>query len=153
MDQRTDEEKEIAKNETQEFLTLDDVKNELKLSDDKLSDQIDNLIDIANRQITLALLPVVDNIKLLGTGFWEDAATIAMLYFRSLFERRINHNDDEYKSYREEYKDTLKILIGAIKAQPEKSTRTKTAHATASYQSRLLKNIPGMTNDNGAFFD
>ena len=135
---------------TQQFLDLTYVKAELDLDDD-LDSQLLQIIQTSNRQMSLSLLPVLDTTELAGTGFWEDAKTTAFLNFRALFAKRINHNDEDYKSYKEEYKENLKVLINAIKAQPEKATRTKLAYGSASYGSRLLKNIPGMTDDNGLY--
>ena len=139
---------------TQQFLDLAYVKAELNMDgDDDLDSQLLQIVQTSNRQMSLSLLPVLDVAELAGTGFWEDAKTTAFLNFRALFEKRMNRNDEDYKSYKEEYKENLTVLINAIKAQPEKATRTRLAHASASYRSRLLKNIPGMTDDNGSYLD
>ena len=138
---------------TQEFLTLAFVKQQQEITDNQYDSRMTQMVEFSNRQMQLALIPVLDKREFADTGFFEDARNTAFLHFKSLFEKRINKDDETAKSYMDEYKYSLKILIEAIKAQPTKSTRSKVAYGTAVTDSPLLKNIPGMTDKYGRLFE
>ena len=111
---------------TQQFLDLAYVKAELSLDydDDHLDSQLLQIIQTANRQMSLEMVPVLDITKFAGTGIWEDAKTIAFLYFRSLFENRVNRNKEDSESYMSTYKANLKTLIKALISRRSPKTKT-----------------------------
>ena len=139
--------------ETQHFLELNFVKTQLGIEDDdpEYDDQLLQIIESANRRVSMTLLPVLDIRDLESTDFWQDAKTAAFVYARSLFEQRVNKSEEMYKSYKEEYDDTIKILINAIKAQPTKdiSKRSIIAMAGTPLRHRLLDNNYGITDNLG----
>lgn len=142
----------MAEVKTQEFLTLSTVRDSLAITETN-DDRLLPIINSANRQITLALVPVLDNRDLEGTTYWNDASNLALLYFQSVYERRINHAHEEAEAYHREYMASMKFLVAAIKAEPENSKRTVVAYAGAEIQSPLLRNIPNLTDRYGRFLD
>lgn len=142
----------MAEVETQEFLSLSNVIESLALTD-TAEERLLPMIQQANRQVSLLLVPVLDIRKLDDTEYWQDAMNLAMLYFQALFERRINHNHDEGNNYHKEYMQNLKTLVAAIKADPDRSKRTVLAYAGADTNTRLLRNIPSMTDRYGRYRD
>ena len=130
----------MAEVETQEFLTMSSVRDSLGITE-ATDDRLLPIIESANRQITLSLVPVLDIRLLEGTTYWQDASNVALLYFQSIYERRINHNNEEAEAYHQEFMRALKILAVAIKAEPDNSTRTKVAYAGANIRAPLLEDV------------
>lgn len=140
--------------ETQPFLEIDSVKAQLGLEDDELDPQILPLIETANRRMSLALLPVLDIRELESTPFFQDAKNAAMVFFRSLFEQRINKSEEAHKSYKEEYKDAMTVLTNAIKAQPSKDISKRSVLATggAPLRHQLLASNYEITDNLGNYY-
>ena len=70
----------MAEVETQEFLTMSSVRDSLGITE-ATDDRLLPIIESANRQITLSLVPVLDIRLLEGTTYWQDASNVALLYF------------------------------------------------------------------------
>ena len=141
--------------ETQPLLELDSFKSDMGITDDGQDAQILPVLEAANRRISLVLLPVLDIRKLESTDFWQDAKNVALLYGKALYHKHVNHVEEEYKSYKEEYDSSVIVLINAIKAQPVKdiSKRSVLAVGGASIRHRLLDNNPGITDSLGNYFN
>ena len=96
--------------DTQPLLELESVKSQMGLNDDGQDDQILPLLESANRRMSLTLFPVLDITELESTPFFQDAKNVAFIYFRALYEQRINNLEEKYKSYKTEYDDSIKML-------------------------------------------
>lgn len=121
-------------------------------TDDKTnSEKLEAQISQANRQIAKDMIPYLDDIIADDTDFFADCRDAAYDYFRHvrLADDRLYEESEKVLSM---YKYTIKTLKESAKAQPEFSQRTIISHATGSYRTPLLKNIPGMTDTNGVFF-
>ena len=107
------------------FLTQKYILDMTGLSKDIFTQPVLNMIVDANRKVVLSLKPIKDNIILDGTDFFVDAQSAAFLYFYSEYERVILKTTDESKVTYEKYLDCIKLLVDAIKSQPEESKRSK----------------------------
>ena len=124
--------------DTLELLKLEEVKARFGLVDKELPFQNDddrayeasllNLVETANRHLTLDLVPILGQIDLAETGLWQDCQNTAYTYFRSLFERDLNRQMDPAKMYLDDYKDQLKTIKTALMAgMPSRPPRSKLA--------------------------
>lgn len=109
-------------------VTLDDTTNDSTILQFALS---------ANRHISLALRPHIDDQRLAGSQYWQDAANTTFLYFHHLFEHRINNNEKEFEMYLVQYRDALNTLIKGIKA--DRPRRTKTVLVTDDPRKEKLR--------------
>jgi len=129
-----------------QFLTVQYVTSQKGLTTEQFTEQILRIIKDSNRKIVLSLVPIKDDIILDGTVFFPDAQNVAMVYFDSEYERLILKDFDSSEITFKKYKEERNLLIAAIKAQPKESKRNIQATASCSYKSRLLSNIPGITD-------
>jgi len=136
-----------------QFLTHEYITDMTGLAKDQFTEQMLNMISDANRKVILSLIPIKDDIILDGTKFFPDARDVAFLYFYSEYERVILKTTDESKVTFEKYKDAKKLLIDAIRAQPEESTRSKAVTVSCSSSSTLLASIPRITDKNQRLVD
>lgn len=136
-----------------QFLTQEYIIKMLELTKDSFTFQVLTMIKDANRKVVQSLTPIKDDIILDGTKFFVDARDVAFLYFYSEFEFLINKHIDKSKAIFDRYKDARKILIDAIKAQPEESKRTKPVTVSCSSSSTLLASIPRITDEDQRLVD
>ena len=137
---------------TTPFVTLESVKSELGIEDDGQDAQILPIIQRSNRRMSLTLLPVLDTRDPTGSPMFQDAKDTAMIYFRALYEKNVLNQEERYKSYKEEYESSVKVLIAAIKAQPiDLSTKAVIAFATSSTKHPLLNSINNVTDSDGRY--
>ena len=141
-----------SEHNSNQFLTVRYITEQKGLTDDQFTPEILRIIKESNRKVVLALTSVKDDIILDGTKFFADAQDTAYLYFDSEYERTILRIPVEAKDTFAKYKESKDLLLRAIRAQPTESKRTTQATASCSYKSGLLKNINGITDDNGNFF-
>ena len=124
--------------DTLELLKLKEVKARFGLVDKELPFQtVDdkayeasmiNLVETANRHLTLDLVPILGQIDLTETGLWKDCQNTAYTYFLYLFQSQVNHVQEEADRHKKEYKDQLKTLINAVTSgMPGRPSRTKLA--------------------------
>ena len=139
--------------DTQPLLELESVKSQMGLNDDGQDDQILPLLESANRRLSLVLFPVLDITELESTPFFQDAKNVAFIYFRALYEQRVNNLEEKYKSYKAEYDDSVKVLLNAIKAQPIKdvSERSVLGYGGARRRHPLLDSNYGVTDSRGNY--
>ena len=107
------------------FLDYDSFVTELGLKEDR-DDRglVRNLIERANRRVTLELKPYIGEYDFTGSSLYRDAVNAAHTYARALFNRDWNHIHESYHDYKEDFDDQIQILIKAIIS--DRPGRTKT---------------------------
>ena len=134
------------------FITLESFKSEIGIEDDGQDDQILPVIVRANRRMSLTVFPVLDKRDPTGSPLFQDMKDTAAIYCRALYEKNVINQEERYKSYKEEYESSVKILIAAIKAQPiDLSTKSVIAFATSSTKHSLLNSINRVTDKEGQY--
>lgn len=136
----------VNEHNSNQFLTQNYVIEQKGLTSEEFTPQILRLVKEANRKVVLAITPIQDDIILDGTKFFLDAQDAAYLYFDSEYHRTILKLDTEAKDIFAKYKESKELLIRALRAQPMTAKRSVQATSSCAYSSRLLSNIPGITD-------
>ena len=143
--------------DTLELLKLEEVKVRFGLVDKELPFQtVDdkayeasllNLVETANRHLTLDLVPILGQIDLAETGLWKDCQNTAYTYFLYLVYSQVNHSYEEADRINKEYKEQLSTLIKAIKSgMPDRPNRDKIAIFSNDPQNDRIT-LPGQRFD------
>jgi len=143
------EDSDAAENNANQLLNLKSVKDDKDIDDNLSDNKLLKIIVKTNQLMSMALTPFIDNIDLADTKFFDRARNVALTYFDYLYTRRVLKLYTEAHEIKTEFNDDLKVLIKSITAEPGKATRSKIASAGIKYESRLLRNIPGMTDEFG----
>ena len=119
------------------FLTRELVIKAMRL-DNPDENQLDYVIDLANRDLARRLVAVLDQPVTEGSTFWQDCVDVSMLYFKSLWLTEQNMYE-ESRMMGNHYKDALAGLIKSIREQPTKAERTKVAVGGQKYGGYLAQ--------------
>ena len=116
--------------ETLDLLDLSTFKEKLGYNDEKYgSDDYDyklmDIVETANRRLTLELRPYIGKVDFRGSDLWQDSAHCAFTYARALHHQRINHSNEGFELFKKEYDDQIRVLKKAI--QVDRPNRTKLA--------------------------
>ena len=114
-----------------DYVILQEVKDFLKIKDDKDDSELDNLVEDANQEIQLQLTPFANALPL-KSEYLLGARKAGLFYVVSCWKSRIN-NDTAASAFMKKFDSKMKTIKDAIKSQPLGKPRTRVAALSLDY--------------------